>query len=131
MFYSGYCNFNSSEELALDDLCVQKNREQLCKNLSYAFLLGNVFVILFDGMLAWADDLDVSQEAKKDIVKRLSNVIGCGAIMLACGKASQAGPQVVQAAANEVSKSGNPKLIAAFACGATVAWCAKYAIFDK
>ena len=82
-------------------------------------------------MPAWADDLHPTKQAKKDVAKRMTNIIGCGAITLACGKATKAGPQVVQAAANEVSKSGNPKLIAAFACGAAVAWCAKYAIFDK
>jgi len=61
----------------------------------------------------------------------MSNAIGCGAITLACSKVASSNPQVIQIAANEVSKSGNPQLIAAFACGAALAWCAKYAIFDK
>ena len=48
MCYSGYCNFNSSEELTLDNLRVQRNRDQLfkgllsSKDLSYTFLLGNM-----------------------------------------------------------------------------------------
>lgn len=61
----------------------------------------------------------------------MSNAIGCSAITRVCSKAVQSNPQAVQTAATEISKSGNPKIIAAFACRAAVAWCAKYAIFDK
>jgi hypothetical protein len=93
--------------------------------------LGNAFVILFGSMPAWADDLQPTKIAKKELARRVSIAIGCGAIRLACSKAASSNPQVIQAAANEVAKSGNPQLIGALACVAAVAWCAKYAIFDK
>lgn len=136
MYYSGYCTM-SKDELDIDNLRVENNRDEFLKSilsskkLCYAFLLGNVFVILFGSMPVWAEDFQPTQQAKKEFAKRASNAIGCGAITLACGKMAQSNPEVVQAAATEVSKSGNPKLIAAFACGAAVAWCAKYVIFDK
>lgn len=110
MCYSGYCNFNSSEELVFDNLRVQENRDQLLtnilssKDLGYAFLLGNTVVVLFDALPAYADDLETTKQAKKALAKRISNVIGCGAITLACGKATQAGPPIVEVAAKEVNK---------------------------
>jgi hypothetical protein len=94
-----------------------------------AFMLGGTFVILFCSMPAWADDVPAVETSKKALARRMSNAIGCGTITLACGKA--AGPQIVEAAAKEATKSGNLQIVAAFLCGAAVAWCAKYAIFDK
>lgn len=39
--------------------------------------------------------------------KRISNAIGCVAITLPFSKAASGGPQAIEVAANEVSKSGN------------------------
>ena len=106
MTYISYCKINSEEELLLDNLRVQKNRNELVKDifatkeLSYAFSLGVAFVILFGTIPAWADDLKPTQEAKKDFLRRLSNTVACGAITAACGKAAQAGPKAVEIAAN-------------------------------
>ena len=136
MYYSGYCQFNSQVKLELDNLRVENNRKKLIndlfssKQVCNGFILGATFVTLFDTLPAWADDLQPTKQAKKELGKRISNAIGCGAITFACSKAAQS-PEAVQTAANQVAKTGNPKVIAAFACGAAVAWCAKYAIFDK
>jgi len=73
--YCGYCKFSSTEELELDNLRVKTNREELSKTslntivnsrqCINAFLLGSAFVILFNSMPAWADDLQPTKQAKK------------------------------------------------------------------
>lgn len=99
------------------------------KNSFYAFAFGGSFVILFCSMPASADAGVLVKVSQKALAKRISNAISCGAINLGCSKAGSA--KTIEIVVTKAATSRNPQLIAAFVCGATLAWCGKYVIFDK
>jgi hypothetical protein len=132
MSYPNYYYTPSDSEFFFDEERTKINRLQLrdslinnSKSIGTGFAVG----ILISASPAWADNIEPVKQNKKELARRLSNVIGCGAITLVCAKASPG--KAVELVAQEATKSGNLPFLAAFACGATVAWCAKYAVFDK
>lgn len=131
----------SAEEKLEIDQEVQVNREityQLVRSNGKAFFKGVLFGAATAPSLALAKDeiaKNAQREAKKELAKRVSNVVGCSAIVAACTATS---PQVAGKVGEKVVEQGahllgrNPVGWGlAFVCGATVAWCTKYAIFDK
>ena len=135
-----YCYISSydEEELIADDTRV-KNNQEIIKLTSGAFLKGFLTTLIASPGMAFADDKIAKSAAKatvkavanQQVAKRVSNTIACSSILYVCGKAAannsadKAADVAVQAAAS------NPQLLAAFGCGAAVAWCVKYTIFDK
>ena len=97
----------------------------ISRGCSIAFATGFTYYLLSPAP-AYADDNNViANEAKKAAAKRITNAIGCGAIMAAWGK-----PKATEAVAQQAA-SVDPRIAGAFICGAAVAWCTKYIIFDR
>jgi hypothetical protein len=128
MSYPNYYYTPSDSDFVFDEERTHSNRKALRKN-SNLILSGFALSFLIYAGPAWADNIEPVKQSKKELARRLSNALGCSAITLVCAKANPG--KAVELVAQEATKSGNLPLIAAFACGASVAWCAKYAIFDK
>jgi hypothetical protein len=138
----GYLTQLSLQEKLQIDEEVQANRDttyQVVRDNGQAFGRGMIFGLLTAPSLALAKDevaKNAQKQAPKELAKRLSNAITCGTVVAAC--TAKSGSQVVGKVGEKVVEQGahlasqNPVGWGlAFLCGASVAWCAKYAIFDK
>lgn len=128
----------SEQELIADNIRVKENQE-IIRQTSGAFLKGFVTTLLATPGVALADDTTAKIAAKatskavatQQVAKRVSNTLACSSILYVCGKAASKGSADKAADVAVKAAASNPQLLAAFGCGAAVAWCLKYTVFDK
>jgi len=118
-------------ELIEDNRRIRKNQQEFIATGKF-FIIGVSTGLVLSPRVVFADDAPTSMAkstAKKELAKRVSNTAACTAILSVCSKVAAKNPDKVDAAAKSVLT--NPQVAAAFGCGLAVAWCAKYAIFDR
>jgi hypothetical protein len=141
-------------ELILDNERVKKNQELIIQPIvqnSKIFATGLIAGAIFSPKIVFAVDSvtadSVKSKATKKLAERVTNAFGCASIIAVCSKASgtteiaqQATTSIAKHAVQNVDKVAtaatriplaSPQAVAIFACGFTVSWCVKYAIFDK
>ena len=122
-----------------DNVRVKSNQQSIIgsiRTVSGSFVKGFIFALSVSPTTALADEVGKNAQdlVRQAAVKRASNTVACGVVITLCSAAAKNNvAPVADKVTQEVVKAGasNPKLMAAFGCGVAVAWCTKYALFDK
>lgn len=128
-----YCyRISDQNELLKDDVRVELNQSEI-KAHPRVFIKGLIAGLTFSPSIAFADDVanQANQQARKELAKRVSNAVGCTAILAVCKK--NGAQQVAEAGMQQAARGGaiTPTTLAIFGCGFAVSWCVKYAVFDR